>query len=70
MRCLPSRGRQLGDAMGWPFVEYRQDLHEVGAHIDFQAAAGFHDGEDGGHFGAGFLAADVQPVFPVMLSSA
>ena len=43
--------------------ETGEDRRQVIAHGDVDAAAGFDDREDGGDFGSGLLAADMDPVF-------
>ena len=62
--CFPSGGRQFGHAVDRPCAELGEDVIEVGAQIDLQAAAGFDDGSNGGDLGSGLLAANVQPIFP------
>ena len=65
---FPVQRREGSDVVDRPGGQLRQDLVEVFAQIDLEAFAGLHDGEDGGDFGAGFLAADMQPVFAIMRS--
>ena len=62
LRGPGSRG-ELGEAMDGRVGEAGEDSGQVIAHGDVDAAAGFDDGEDGGDFGSGLLAADVDPVF-------
>ena len=49
--------------MDGSFGETGEDRRQVFAHGDVPTSAGFDDGEDGGDFGSGLLAADVDPVF-------
>jgi hypothetical protein len=44
--------------------EAGEDSGKVISNGDVDAAGVFDDGEDGGDFGSGLLAADVDPVFP------
>ena len=53
----------MGKAMDGSFGETGEDRGQVLAHRDVHPSAGFDDGEDGGDFGPGLLAADVNPVF-------
>jgi len=41
---LPSGGGQLGDALDRPVAQFGQDVEEIGAQVDVQTTAGFHDG--------------------------
>ena len=59
----PSSRRELGEAVDGHVGEAGEDSGQVIAHGNIDAAAGFDDGEDGGDFGSGLLAADVDPVF-------
>jgi len=65
---LPSRGRQFRHAVDRPLAEFGEDVVEVLAQIDLQAAAGFHDGSNGGDFRSGLLAANMEPIFLFMTS--
>ena len=49
--------------MNGSFGETGEDRRQVFAYGDVPPSAGFDDGEDGGDFGSGLLAADVDPVF-------
>ncbi len=49
--------------MNGSFSKTGEDRRQVFAHGDVPASAGFDDGEDGGDFRSGLLAADVDPVF-------
>ena len=49
--------------MNGNFGETGEDRSQVFAHGDVPTSAGFDDGEDGGNFRSGLLAADVDPVF-------
>ncbi len=49
--------------MNGSFGETGEDRRQVFAHRDVDPSAGFDDGEDGGDFGSGLLAADMDPVF-------
>jgi hypothetical protein len=49
--------------MNGGFGETGEDRSQVFAHGDVPTSAGFDDGEDGGDFRSGLLAADVDPVF-------
>jgi hypothetical protein len=49
--------------MNGSFRKTGEDRRQVFAHGDVPASAGFDDGEDGGDFRSGLLAADVDPVF-------
>ncbi|HSY71364.1 MAG TPA: hypothetical protein VK798_03950 [Alloacidobacterium sp.] len=53
-------GQVLDGAVG----EARQHIGQVLADRHTEFAAALDDAEDGGDFGAGFLAADVQPIPP------
>ena len=56
-------GGELGESLYGGVGEAEWDSGQVVAHRDVDAAAGFDDGKDGGDFGSGLLAADVDPVF-------
>jgi len=43
-----------------------EDVGEIGADVNPEAAAVFHDGVEDGAFAAGFLVADKQPVLLLM----
>ena len=49
--------------MDGSFGETGEDRRQVLAHRNVHPSAGFDDREDGGNFGSGLLAADVDPVF-------
>ena len=49
--------------MDGSFGETGEDCRQVFAHGDVHAPASFDDREDGGDFGSGLLAADMDPVF-------
>jgi hypothetical protein len=49
--------------MDGSFGETGENRRQVFAHRDVHPSAGFDDGEDGGDFGPGLLAADMDPVF-------
>ena len=49
--------------MNGSFGETGEDRRQVFAYGDVPPSAGFDDGEDGGDFRSGLLAADVDPVF-------
>ena len=49
--------------MNGSFGETGEDRRQVLAHRNVHPSAGFDDREDGGNFGSGLLAADVDPVF-------
>ena len=68
MSRLPSGWGEFGNAVNGPVTEFGEDIAEIGAQVDVQAAAGFDEGGDGGDFGTGLLAAQMQPVFAVMAS--
>ena len=53
----------MGQAMDRSFGETGEDGGQIFAHGDVTPSAGFDDREDGGDFGSGLLAADVDPVF-------
>jgi len=57
---------EFGEVMHGRIGETGEDRRQVIAHGDVDAAAGFDDREDGGDFGSGLLAADMDPVFAVM----
>lgn len=59
---LPRGGRQLGDFGDRPLWQLGQDVEQVGAHVDLEPAAGFHDREDGGDRRSRLLISDMQPV--------
>ena len=65
---FPGGGREFGDAIDGPVAEFGEDVTEIGVQIDVESAAGFDEGGDGGDFGTGLLAAQMQPVFAVMAS--
>ena len=50
VRGFPHGGGQLGDAVDGPVAQFGQDVEEIGAQVDVQTAAGFHDGGDGRNF--------------------
>ena len=62
MRGPGCRG-ELGKAVDGRVGETGEDCRQVIANGDIDAATGFDDREDGGDFGSGFLAADMDPVF-------
>ena len=62
VRGFPSGGSQLGHPSDGPGAEFWEDVAQVLAEPDVEAAAGFDDGDDGGDFWAGALIAKVQPV--------
>ena len=53
----------MGQAMDRGFGETGEDGGQIFAHGEVTPSAGFDDREDGGDFGSGLLAADVDPVF-------
>ena len=63
MFCGPYGRGELGEVVDGGVGEAREDSSQIVADGNVDAAAGFDDGEDGGDFGSGWLAADVNPVF-------
>ena len=49
--------------MDRPAGKFGEDVAEIGADVEFEAATGFQDRHDCRHAGTGQFAADVQPVF-------
>jgi hypothetical protein len=64
--CGPCGGREIGDLLNGPVGKSGQDLIQVVADRDSESAATFDHGEDRSHTRSGLLAADVDPVFPIM----
>jgi hypothetical protein len=54
----------MSEVMDGSFSETGEHRRQVFAHGDVHPSAGFDDREDGGDFGSGLLAADVDPVLP------
>jgi hypothetical protein len=61
--CCPCGGCEISDLVNGPVGKSGQDLVQVVADRDPEAAAAFNHGEDRGHTRSGLLAADVDPVF-------
>src|SRR5512139_1723261 len=59
---LPGRGGQLSDPSDRPLAEFGKDVPKIVAQVDVQTPAGFHHRGNGGDFGSGLRAADMQPV--------
>ena len=62
--CGPGCGSKVCDALKPCVRKPGQDVGEVIAHRDFEAAATFDHGDDSGHARSGGFAPDVDPVYP------
>jgi len=62
----PRRGGKVRKAMDGDVSKTRQNGGQVGADWNLDAAAGLHDGQNRRHLRPGLLAADMDPVLPVM----
>jgi hypothetical protein len=66
-RGIPRGRGQLAHSLAGPITPIGQDIAQIFPEIKVQAAAGFHNGGDGGDLRSGLRAADVQPVFAAYL---
>jgi hypothetical protein len=63
MFCGPRSRGDFCDALNGCACKAGQDVGEVGAHGDFEAAAAFDYREDRGYTRPGLFTSDVDPVF-------